>query len=153
MSMDSIDSKILTIISEALPIDENPFQSVAERTGISEEEVIARIRALKDKGIIRRIGAVINPKALGWHSTLCAASIPENKINDYAQAVNSFQEVTHNYVRSGEPNCWFTLITPTKKRAGEIIGELSRKLNVEILDLPAERIFKIKVAFNLEEQE
>ncbi len=150
--MDSVDARILTLISESLPIDEEPFRIIAEQAGISEDEVIARIRTLKENGIIRRIGAVINPRGLGWHSTLCAASIPENRINEYTEVTNSFREVTHNYVRSGEPNCWFTLITPTKERADEIIREISRKLQVDVLDLPAERTFKIKVSFNLEDQ-
>ncbi|MRR14157.1 Lrp/AsnC family transcriptional regulator [archaeon] len=150
--MDTADRKILTFISESLPIDEQPFRFIAEQTGISEDEVVDRIRELKNKGIIRRIGAVISPKRLGWHSTLCAVNISEGRIEEYAEVVNSFQEVTHNYVRSGEPNCWFTLIAPTKERSGEIIREISRRLQVEVLDLPAERTFKIKVSFTLEDQ-
>jgi siroheme decarboxylase len=149
-AMDAVDRKILTIINRSLPIDEQPFSDVAEETGLSQEEILERIGKLKEKGIIRRIGAVINPRGLGWHSTLCAVSIPEQRIEEYATIVNAFPEVTHNYARSGEPNCWFTLITPCQERSMEIIREIETNLHEKILDLPAKRTFKIKVSFDLD---
>lgn len=147
--MDPIDRTILTLINDSLPLEERPFQSIAEQVGISEDEVVSRVRALKESGIIRRIGAVINPRQIGWHSTLCAVDIPEDKLPEYASLVNSYREVTHNYVRTGEPNCWFTLITPDRERSLEIIREIEAKLKVEVRDLPARRIFKIKVSFDI----
>lgn len=148
-NMDAIDRSILTLINDSLPLEEQPFKAVADKIGISEDEVLDRIRALKKRGFIRRIGAVINPRRLGWHSTLCAVQIPEGRIPDYATLVNSYPEVTHNYVRTGEPNCWFTLITPDAARSKEIIREIERGLGVHVLDLPARRVFKIKVSFDL----
>ncbi len=147
--MDAVDKSILTLISDSIPIEEQPFKDLAERVGISEDELLERIGALKEKGLIRRIGAVINPRRLGWHSTLCGVHIAEDKIPDYAALVNSYPEVTHNYLRTGEPNCWFTLITPDAGRSKEIISEIEAGLGVNVIDLPARRIFKIKVSFDL----
>ncbi|HQJ09413.1 MAG TPA: AsnC family transcriptional regulator [Deltaproteobacteria bacterium] len=147
--MDALDKKILTVINRSIPLEERPFKAVADRVGISEGEVIRRIAGLKAAGIIRRIGGVINPRGLGWHSTLCAASVPEDRIEDYAEVVNAYPEVTHNYVRTGDPNCWFTLIAANEERSKEIIREIEERLRIKILDLPAKRIFKIKVSFNL----
>ncbi len=148
--MDAVDRKILSLINDSIPLEERPFLSVAEQTGLSEDEVIERVRRLKEQGIIRRIGAVISPRALGWHSTLCAARIPEEKIPEYETVVNAFPEVTHNYVRSGDPNCWFTVIAPDEHRCSSIIRDIEERLGVEVLDLPASRTFKIKVSFDLE---
>lgn len=147
--MDALDRKILTLLTDALPLEERPFLAVAEKVGISEGEVIARVKRLKEQGLVRRIGAVINPRALGWHSTLCAVQIPRKRIDEYASVVNAYPEVTHNYVRTGEPNCWFTLIAPDEACAREIIREIGKKLGTAVLDLPASRTFKIKVSFDL----
>jgi siroheme decarboxylase len=147
--MDDLDRKILTIVNNALPLDERPFRTVAGQVGISEDEVIERLRALKEQGVIRRVGAVINPRKMGWHSTLCGVSVPEDKIGEYAAVVNAYPEVTHNYVREGEPNCWFTLIAPNEERARGIIREIEERLGVKVLDLPATKTFKIKVSFDL----
>jgi DNA-binding Lrp family transcriptional regulator len=151
--MDPIDRRILTFITDAFPLEERPFQNIARSVGITEDDAVERVRSLKQTGIIRRIGAVINPGSLGWHSTLCAAEIPEDRIDYFASLVNSYTEVTHNYVRSGNPNCWFTLITPDVARSREIIRELERQLCTEILDLPARRIFKVQVSFDFREDD
>jgi DNA-binding Lrp family transcriptional regulator len=148
--MDSIDKKILTLVNKSLPVDERPYRKIAESLDISEQEVIERLKTMCEQGLIRRIGAVINPRRIGWHSTLCAVQIPDEKLTDYADTVNSYPEVTHNYIRSGQPNCWFTLITPDKESSLRIISEIERRLGEKVQDLPARRIFKIKVAFDLE---
>ena len=148
--MDTIDKKILTLVNKSLPVDERPYGKIAETLGIAEQEVIVRLRSMRAQGLIRRIGAVINPRRIGWHSTLCAMQIPEDKLDDYADTVNSYPEVTHNYIRSGQPNCWFTLITPDKESSLRVISEIEQRLGERVLDLPARRVFKIKVAFDLE---
>ncbi|MCK9262731.1 MAG: AsnC family transcriptional regulator [Deltaproteobacteria bacterium] len=151
--MDHIDRKILTLISKSFPLAERPFLSIAEQAGITEDEAVERVCRLKEGGAIRRIGAVISPRSLGWHSTLCAAEVPQERIDEFASLVNSYGQVTHNYVRSGHPNCWFTLITPDKVRADEIIREIGQRFGTAILDLPARRVFKINVSFDFSEED
>lgn len=75
--------------------------------------------------------------------------MPESRIEEYAQVVNAFEEVTHNYVRLGVPNCWFTIIAPDKARADEIMGLIRSALDLPVLELPATRVFKIGVRFSL----
>ncbi|MEA3223937.1 MAG: AsnC family transcriptional regulator [Thermodesulfobacteriota bacterium] len=149
IKMDNIDKKILNIINKEFPVEERPYKKIARTLGITEEEVIRRVSVLKQKGIIRRIGGIIDPKAIGWYSILCAADIAPERIEEFARVVNSFVEVTHNYVRSGSPNCWFTIIAPSKTRASEIISEIKDRLSINIVELHARRIFKIDVGFNL----
>lgn len=144
--MDTIDRKILSLINNKLPMAERPFLIVAQSVGISEEETIDRIKKLKAKRIIRRIGAVINPRGIGWQSTLCAIDVPMERLEEFAALVGRYEEVTHNYVRDGQPNCWFTLIAPSKERLSEIILEIEQTLDTKILNLPASKVFKIKVA-------
>ena len=148
--MDSTDKKILSLVSTSLELDERPFKKIAEAAGISEQETLERVANLRRRGIIRRIGAVIDPRRIGWHSTLCAASVPEEKIPVFASLVNAYEEVTHHYVRSGSPNCWFTIIAPGEDQCRKIISEIQRDLGIDIMDLPATRVFKIRVAFDME---
>ena len=147
--MDTIDRKILSIINNALPVADRPFQIVAQSVGISEEETIDRIKKLKAEHIIRRIGAVVNPRGIGWQSTLCAVDVPMERLEEFAALVGRYEEVTHNYLRDGQPNCWFTLIAPTKERLSEIICEIEQALDIKILDLPANKVFKIRVALDI----
>jgi DNA-binding Lrp family transcriptional regulator len=147
--MNNVDRQILTLINESLPISERPYRTLAEALGISEQEAIDRIRKLRDSGVIRRIGAVIDPKSIGWHSTLCAADVPASLLDEFAALVGGYGEVTHNYLREGHPNCWFTVIAPSEKRLLQIISEIEQKLGITLYDLPARKVFKIRVAFDI----
>ncbi|HPC47867.1 MAG TPA: Lrp/AsnC family transcriptional regulator, partial [Deltaproteobacteria bacterium] len=96
--MDDVDRRILSRMSRSVELAERPFRNMSEELGIPEGEVISRVRALKDAGVIRRIGAVLDPARLGWVSTLCAADIPEDRIEPFADLTRSMAEITHNYV-------------------------------------------------------
>jgi DNA-binding Lrp family transcriptional regulator len=127
-----------------------PFDAVGTELGISGDEVIERVRRLKEKGIIRRIGAVFESRALGFTSTLCAARVPEEKVRAFADVVNSYPGVTHNYRRSNEYNVWFTFIASDRDALEKALDEIRKKTGVtDILSLKAVRTFKINATFEL----
>ena len=152
MGMDSLDKKILDIIQSGFPIASRPYAEVGRQVGLTETETLARVRALRQKGVIRRIGANFSSSVLGWQSTLCAASVPENQVEAFVAEVNSHPGVTHNYLRQHHYNVWFTFIGPDMDAVRAALAGITAKTGVAILNLPAERLFKIKVDFLMEDQ-
>ncbi len=149
--MDETDKAILNRIQSKFPITSRPFKTLAEEIGISEEKVIDRLIRLKDIGIIRRIGGNIVPVKLGFVSTLCAARVPEDKIEDFAEVVNRFSGVTHNYQRDNRYNIWFTFIAPSREHIRQSLEIIVHETGItDIIDLPATKVFKIKAHFDLE---
>ena len=71
--MDETDRKLLNLIQQDFPIAAEPFAELGAQLGISETDVLERIKRLKDQGIIRRIGAVFDLRKLHFVSALCAA--------------------------------------------------------------------------------
>jgi siroheme decarboxylase len=150
-SMDDIDKAILNRIQADFPITSYPYQVIGNDLGISEMEVIDRLNRLKNIGCIRRIGGNFVPGKLGFVSTLCAARVPEEKIEQFAQIVNQFSGVTHNYQRDSSYNVWFTFIAPSREKILENLQLISKQTGVdEIINLPATKVFKIKAQFDLE---
>jgi siroheme decarboxylase len=148
--MDKIDKKMLNILQTRFPIVPEPFDAVGAELGITGDEVIERVRRLKEKGVIRRIGAVFESRALGYTSTLCAARVPEEQIRAFADVVNSYPGVTHNYRRSNEYNVWFTFIASDREALEQALDEIRMKTGVtDILSLKAVRTFKINATFEL----
>jgi DNA-binding Lrp family transcriptional regulator len=148
--MDDIDKKILNILQNEFPLEERPFLIVAGQCGISEDEAITRIRKMKEKGIIRRVGAVFDGVKLGRVSTLCAARVPEEKIDLFVQTVNANKGVTHNYRRDHEYNIWFTVSAPTALELESFLKDVKEKSGVtDILDMRAVRTFKINASFEV----
>jgi len=148
--MDEIDKKILNILQKEFPLEEQPFLTVGKQCGISEDETISRILKMKDDGIIRRIGAVFDGAKLGRVSTLCAARVPEKKIDNFVKIVNINKNVTHNYRRDDEYNVWFTVSAATAKELKAFLKDIKEKTGVtDILDMRAVRTFKINASFDL----
>lgn len=144
--MDDIDKLILNKIQAEFPIAERPFQELGKELGLTEVEVLERIKNLKEEGIIRRIGASFDSKKLGFKSTLCAIKVPEERVDEVAEIINQYPEVTHNYLRNHAYNIWFTLITPSREHILKILGEISKKSGItDVRDMPSTKVFKIGV--------
>jgi DNA-binding Lrp family transcriptional regulator len=148
--LDEMDRMILNEIQSHFPIEARPYQVLAETLGCSEEEILQRVQDLKNREVIRRIGANCNSRKLGYTSTLCAAKVPSRLMERFVEVVNSYMGVTHNYRRDHDYNIWFTLIAPSKEKIESILGEIVELTEVaEIISLPAERLFKIQVDFEV----
>ena len=148
--MDDIDRAIINEIQSDFPITERPFQELATRLRLSEDEILERVKRLKEEGVIRRIGGNFNSKKLNFTSTLCAARVPEQKLAKFVEAVNRYPGVTHNYLRNHDYNVWFTFIAENMAYIDNALNEITTATGVgEIRNLPAVRMFKIKVDFEV----
>lgn len=149
--MDDIDKRLLNLIQNEIPIDKRPFKILGEKLLLTENEILRRINNLKNEGIIRRIGGIFNSREIGYTSTLCAAKVPENRIEEVASYINKYEEVTHNYLREGEYNMWFTVITNSEENLNNIVQEIKTQTNLdEIISLPSIKLFKVKAALTFE---
>jgi len=145
--MDIQDRQLLNEIQTDFPVEPHPYRVLGDRIGMDEAEVLSRITNLREEGIIRRMGASINSRRIGFVSTLLAARVPREKFDSFVEIVNSCPGVTHNYERRHEYNVWFTLIAPSEGEKKGIIRDLTVKTGIQILEFPAEKIFKIRVDF------
>jgi DNA-binding Lrp family transcriptional regulator len=148
--LDEDDRRLLNRIQSDFPLDARPFRTLAAELGLEERDVIERVRRLRRCGIIRRIGGNFVPGKLSYVSTLCAAQVPEDRIDAFAAVVNRYPGVTHNYQRDGEYNVWFTFIAPSPEEIAAHLDDIAAETGVKrILNLPATHLFKIRAQFEL----
>lgn len=148
--IDDIDKRIINRIQSNFPVTAKPFHTIAQNLGLDAEDVLQRVARLRKAGIIRRIGGNFVPEKLGYVSTLCAASVPDDKLAFFKEVVNSYTGVTHNYRRENRFNVWFTFIAPSRSTIERNLQDISRRTGVApILNLPATRVYKIKAEFTL----
>ena len=149
--LNDADKKILDIIQSNFPLSSRPYKVIGDEIGMEEEEVLANVLNLKKQGIIRRLGANFQSKKLGFRSALCAAKVPDDKLDLFIREVNAKKGVTHNYLRKHEYNVWFTLIGPSWENVCETLAGITEKTGIEILNLPATKLFKIRVDFAMQD--
>ena len=148
--MDDVDRALLNDIQTDFPIASRPYHELGKRFDLTEAEVLERLRGLKAEGIIRRIGGNFNSKSLNFASTLCAAKVPEEKMDRFVETVNRYPGVTHNYLRNHDYNVWFTFIAQNASLIEKALEEISSATGVtEIINLPAVKQFKIRVDFEV----
>lgn len=147
--MDAKDRKILSLIQSGFPIVSHPYAAMGEQVGLTDEETLQRVRTLRERGVIRRIGANFQSAKLGFRSTLCAAKVPAEKIEAFTKELNQHVEVTHNYLRNHDYNIWFTCIASSWDAVCALLDGVTQKTGIPILNLPATKLFKIKVDFKM----
>ncbi|MDH7597848.1 MAG: AsnC family transcriptional regulator [Methanothrix sp.] len=148
--MDEIDLRILAALQESFPLVERPFMELAESLGIEEDELIRRVSRLKELGLIRRIGPILDLRRLGMIGVLVAMKVSPEDADIVSSVVNEYDEVSHNYLRPNDSgyNLWFTISAPAE-RVDEIISEIRSRTGRKMLVLPTIKIFKIGVKFDI----
>ena len=145
IKLDDKNKKLLRILQEEFPLTEKPFQEIAQKLDLKEEEVIFQIQSLVESKMLRKFGAIINPKKIGYVSLLGAIDVSDDKINKIAEIINEYSGVTHNYLREGHPNIWFTLTEPNKETLNKNLAEIEEKIGLKIMKMPVTKTFKIGV--------
>ena len=146
--LDEVDRRLINTIQLDFPLNSRPFLALGDQIGISETDVIDHLKRLTDVGVIRKIGPIINTARIGGSSTLIAMRVSDDAIDEVAARINEFDEVSHNYLRPGSYNMWFTVSARSEKRLREMIREIDA-LGCPFLELPVERLFKIGVRFEV----
>ncbi|MGN6613652.1 MAG: siroheme decarboxylase subunit alpha [Candidatus Nitrosocosmicus sp.] len=148
--LDNIDKQILNDIQWTFPLVDRPFLELAKKYDISEDQVIDRIKKLKQIGIIRQISAIFDTRKLGYKSALVAFAVDKNKIESVANEINKHPGVSHNYERNHEYNLWFTLAVPPygdMKTDLEKMALLDGVLKYRVL--PTLKMYKIGVKLDM----
>ncbi len=139
--MDAIDRALIDALQDGVPVTARPFAEAADRLGLDEEEIVERLRALLDGGVLSRFGPMYDAEALGGALTLCAMKVPERNFERVAEQVNAFAEVAHNYQRDHAFNMWFVIAAESPERLRQVIAEIEARTGLPVLDLPKQEEF------------
>ncbi len=98
--MDEVDRIIIAATQEGIPLASNPYAEIGNEVGISPKEVMTRMQAMLDNGIIRRIGIIPNHYKLGFKSNgMTVWNVPDDQIDVLGEAVGRLEFVSHCYQR------------------------------------------------------
>ena len=149
-AMDTVDKLIINDLQGEFPLVARPFAAIGAAHGLSENDVIDRLTAIKGLNVIRQISAIFDTRTLGYKSSLVAMrTAPEDELYA-AHVLNEHPGVSHNYKRNHEFNLWFTIAVPghsSLERTVEVLHERARAISTR--RLPTLRLFKIGVTLDM----
>ena len=124
------DREIVRVLQDGVPLVSRPYQAMASRLQMSEEELLAVIEELMQRGIIRRFGAMVNHQELGYvANAMIVWRVPEDRIDEAGEIMAGFQEVTHCYQRPAYPPDWpYNLFTMVHGRKRDDCLEIASRL-------------------------
>ncbi len=99
-----LERRLLLIVQEGIPLSPEPYREIAERLGTSEEQVLAALRSLLERRVIKRLAAVPNHYALGvTHNGMAVWNVPDGVVSEVGRKLGRREEVTHCYRRPRAP--------------------------------------------------
>ena len=149
--LDPLDFRLLNEWQRGFPLTSRPYAELAHTLGMDEGNVIARLRDLKSRGHVSRVGAVFRPHVLGW-STLAAVAAPTERMDAVARVIDACPEVNHNYEREHAYNLWFVVTAPSAGQVAQVLAHIQRQTGLKPLDLPMLADYHIDLGFDLGDQ-
>ncbi|WP_280586082.1 Lrp/AsnC family transcriptional regulator [Halorubrum sp. Boch-26] len=150
--IDAVDAALIDEYQSDFPVESRPFERVAREisaeTGVDVDAdgVLDRVRDLRERGVFRRFGAVLNPPVIG-SSTLATVRAPEDRFDEVAEVINGYRQVNHNYRRDHEWNQWFVVTAGSRERRDAILAEIEERTGCEVLALPMLTDYYIDLEF------
>jgi len=127
------EKKVILALQRDLDITRRPFLEVAQQAGMTEEELLATVRGLMDKGYIRRFGATLRHQKSGYAANaLVAWAVPETRLQEVGQKLARHRAVTHCYARESQPSWPYNLYTMIHGRTPEDCREIGARLAKEV---------------------
>jgi DNA-binding Lrp family transcriptional regulator len=135
MQLDRLDKQILMALQGDLDESPEPYARIAEDLQVSEQDVIDRIKRMKDQGVIRRIGAMIRHIEAGIHfNGMVVWKVEPDRIEEVGQLLGEFPDVTHCYERipfGSKGGSLFTMVHASSEQGClDAVQRMSEKVGV-----------------------
>lgn len=146
--LSKLDRQLINRLQDDLPLVSNPFATIGDDLGLSEQDIVDKVRQLRDDGFLTRFGPFFDAEALGGAFCLCAMSVPEDRFEVVLTKVNAHAEVAHNYERDHRLNMWFVLATESRGDIMRTAKEIEHDTGLEVLLFPKKREFFVGFRVN-----
>lgn len=141
--LDETDRRIIRATQAGLPVCARPYHRVADELDLDVDELMTRLSAMQDAGVIRRIAAVPNHYRLGYRANgMSVWDVDDDRIGELGPRVGELEHVSHCYHRPRRPPVWpYNLFAMVHGRSREevmagvagvadVLGDASRQHDV-----------------------
>jgi DNA-binding Lrp family transcriptional regulator len=149
-ALTELDRELLNAVQWDFPLEARPYAALAQRLGVTEPVVRSRIEHVKQAGVLRQLSAIFDTRALGYGSSLVAAKIDPERIDEAAAIISAHPGVSHNYKRNHAFNLWYTIAVPPGDVLEEHIDALhAQSAALVTRPLPTLTLYKIGVKLDM----
>ena len=126
--LDDRDAALIAEIQTGLPLSACPYADIGQQIGMSETEVIDRLKRLLQLRVIKRLGVVVRHHEIGYRANAMTVwDIPDDKVSVLGECMGRFEFVTLCYRRPRRLPDWpYNLFTMVHGRdRDEVLSNIS----------------------------
>jgi len=136
----SQEQELVRLLQDDIPITPAPFAEIGAAVGMSEEDVVAKVREWLSDGTIRRFGAMVRHQRLGYKANAMSAwDVPDDRAQDVGRVLADASEVSHCYQRpraeGWKYNVFAMIHAATPEECREVAATLAGKIGIEDYEL------------------
>ena len=125
--------ELVRLLQDDLPPVAEPFSPVADKLGWSVADVVAQVAKWLDQGVIRRFGAVVHHRRLGFDANgMAVFRVPDDLIDDAGRRLARRSEISHCYQRPPLPNFPYNLFAMVHGQSETQVRHLVQRLSAEL---------------------
>ena len=133
MSLETLDREIINALSGDISGSKQPYREIADSLGISEENLLSRIRSYQERGLLRRMGAMIAHRVAGVDANgMIVWDVPEGQVEEIGLKLASAREITHCYARRRTAEWPYNLYSMVHARTRKACERVAERLSKEV---------------------
>ena len=103
-----------------MPVLSAPYAPAAERLGVTQDEVLARLESLRERGGLRRVAAILFHRRAGFSANgMGVWKVPEGQELDIGRRMAAFRGISHCYQRPTYADWPYSVFTMAHGRSKE----------------------------------
>lgn len=143
--MDDLDKRIVRAMQGDFPLVKEPYKAIAEQVGITEAKLLERLQQFKAEGKIRKMGAVLQHREVGFAANvLCAWEVPAERMDEVAAAMSLHPSVSHCYDRNTRPGWPYNIYTMIHGHSREECEAIASELGAENCVVNRAMLYSVK---------
>lgn len=142
---DAVEKQLIAALQSGIDLLSRPFSHLGQRIGMSESEVITRIRGWLDEGLIKRFGVIVRHHELGYRANaMVVFDVPDDRVDRLGRQLAAEAGVTLCYRRGRSLPHWpFNLYCMVHGRSREEVQPTIERLS-KVAGLPAQALFSTR---------
>jgi DNA-binding Lrp family transcriptional regulator len=133
---DELDMAVIRATQGDLPVVDEPYAAAAAQLGMSQEELLEHLAGMKERGILRRVAAILFHRRAGFSANgMGVWNVPEDRIMELGPRMASFRGISHCYQRPTYADWPYSVFTMAHGRSKEecdaILDAIAAEFGIE----------------------
>jgi DNA-binding Lrp family transcriptional regulator len=117
---DERDREVIRATQGDLPVVPEPYAQAADRLGMGQDELVAHLAGMRERGILRRVAAILFHRRAGFSANgMGVWQVPSDRILEVGPRMAAFRGISHCYQRPTYADWPYSIFTMAHGRSKE----------------------------------